>query len=61
MFLIKLIILIIVFYIAAKVFALLFQQRSSETRIKGKPHSPSLDLTKEDVEDVDYEETKQTK
>lgn len=57
MFLIKLIILFLVFYIAAKVFALLFQPKPGETPIKGKPQSPTLDLTKEDVEDVDYKET----
>lgn len=59
MFLIKLIILFLVFYFAGKIFAFLFQRPVGETLIRGKPKAPPLDLSKEDIEDVEFKETRE--
>ncbi len=57
MFIIKLIILFLVFYLAARVFTFLFRRPTGETAIQGRPKVPPLDLSKEDIEDVDFKET----
>ena len=35
-----------------------FFTTNSRTEVKGKPENKPIDLSKEDIEDVDFEETK---
>lgn len=55
--LIRLLILMFLLYLASKMFGKIFQPRLRQTEIRGQSQSPPLDLSKKDVEDVDYKES----
>jgi hypothetical protein len=58
MSLIRLIFLAILAYLGIKIFSGLFKS-SSRPHVTGKAENKPIDLSKEDVEDVDYEENKE--
>ncbi|GEM_PF-652676 len=63
MLLLRLLILALLFYLATWVFNSLFSSRigNQDTQVHGPSQSNSLDLTDEDVEDVDYKELPRNK
>lgn len=62
--LLRLIILAILFYLVAKIVDAVigfFRQTKPKSEVRGKSRSKPLDLTKEDIEDVNYKETPEDK
>jgi hypothetical protein len=55
----RVILLSLLFYMVSKMFQLLFGSapQKPERKVQGRPQSPSLDLSKTDVEDIDFKET----
>ncbi len=55
---IKIIVLVILFYVVSKVIGLLFSGTTGkqENQVRGTSQTTPLDLSQEDVEDVDYKE-----
>ncbi|HNY90421.1 MAG TPA: hypothetical protein PKY55_17210 [bacterium] len=59
----RLLILALLFYLATRVFSRLFSSRidHQETQVHGPSQPNALDLSDEDVEDVDYKELPRNK
>ena len=57
MLLIRIFILVIMIYLASKIFSQLFRAKPEQTHVKGNQQAPTLDLSGRDVEDVDFKET----
>lgn len=58
MFLFRFLLLALLFYLVSKIFAQLFRSTPEQpgTKVSGTSQTNPLDLTEEDVEDVDYRE-----
>ncbi len=59
----RLIILAVLFYLVSKVFSAFFKSGpdTRNTKVRGESPNHSLDLSDEDVEDVDYKELPRNK
>ncbi|GEM_PF-1453565 len=63
MLLIRFILLALLFYLVSKIFVSLFSARTTEPQntIHGNPHNQPLDLSEQDVEDVDFRDVSRDK